>query len=200
MDPREGVGGRNGLNWVCTLGRRRSSGLRCSLAAEIAAPSPPCRQHPHLHLRPPSFPEPDPCPSLESASFEVLSHCRAEATLGQDQKGEAPFPFMHSVQRLPLPRLHTPRLLAAGHCSAQVLLIFRLLGDPPHCPLGPVSPAPSSPPLWTDSLSLLFSVIFQEANFSEPLTPSFSLCPGQFCLFHVMCGFAASVLLRATQR
>ena len=160
MDPREGVGGRNGLKWVCTLGRRRSSGLRCSLAAEIAAPSPPCRQHPHLHLRPPSFPEPDPCPSLESASFEVLSHCRAEATLGQDQKGEAPFPFMHSVQRLPLPHLHTPRLLAAGHRSAQVLLIFRLLGDPPHCPRGPVSPAPSPAPLWTDSLSLLFSVIF----------------------------------------
>lgn len=144
------------------LGRRRSSGLRSSLAADTVPPFPLCRQHPHLHLRPPSCPEPDPCPSLGLAPFEVLSLCRAEAALGQDQKGEAPFPFTHFAQSLPLPCLHVPPgswlLVTALHRHC---LFFCLLCDPPHCPQGPpVSPAPSPPPLWTDSLSLLFSVIF----------------------------------------
>lgn len=114
----------------------------------LQAAAPPASQ-------PPSCPEPDPFPSLGSAPFEVLSHCRAEAALGEDQKGEAPFPFTHFVQRLPLPRLHLPpgsRLLATalhGH-----RLFFCVLGDPPHCPQGPlVSPAPSPRPLWMDSLS-----------------------------------------------
>ena len=194
-DPRAGVGCRNGLNWVCILGRRRSSGLRSSLAAETAPPFPPCRQH-LRHLPALSLTPSPPWGRLP------LRSCKAEAALGEDQKEEAPFPFTHFVQRLPLPRLHMPPgswlLVTALHRRG---LFFCVLGDPPHCPQGPlVSPAPSPPPLWTNFLSLLFSVLFQQASFSEPLTPSFSLCPGQFCLFHVICGFVASMLLRATQR
>ena len=192
-DPRAGVGCRNGLNWVCTLGRRRRR--NSPTLPSLQAATPPASQ-------PPSCPESDPFPTLGSVPFEVLSHCRAEAVLGEDQKGEAPFPFTHFVQRLPLPRLHMPPgswlLVTALHRHG---LFFCVLGDPPHCPQGPlVSPAPSPPHLWTDSLSLISSVLFQQASFSESLTPSFSLCPGQFCLVHVMCGFVASMLLRATQR
>ena len=152
-------------------GRRQEwtqQGLRFGEKAELGAQvQPRCRNSPTLPSpqaasQTPSCPEPDPFPSLGSVPFEVLSHCRAEAALAEDQKGEAPFPFTHFVQRLPLPRLHMPPgswlLVTALHRHC---LFFRVLGDPPHCPQGPlVSPAPSLPPVWMNFLSLLLSVIF----------------------------------------
>lgn len=82
------------------LGRRQSSGLRPGLAAETAPSSPPCRQHSHLHLRPPSCPEPGPCPLPGVSFLEVLGHCRAEAAWGRDQERRSPlFLFSHILSR-----------------------------------------------------------------------------------------------------
>ena len=144
-DPRAGGQRQEWTQLGLHLGRRRSSGLRSSLAADTVPPFPLCRQHPHLHLRPPSCPEPDPCPSLGSAAFEVLSLCRAEAALGQGQKGEAPFPFTHFAQRLPLPRLYMPPgswLLVTAlhrHCLFFCLCVtFPTASRGPLCPLLPL--------------------------------------------------------------
>ena len=84
-------------------------------------------------------------PSLGSAAFEVLSLCRAEAALGQGQKGEAPFPFTHFAQRLPLPRLYMPPgswLLVTAlhrHCLFFCLCVtFPTASRGPLCPLLPL--------------------------------------------------------------
>lgn len=154
--PEQGVGGRNGLNWVCTWGEGRAQGSGPASPAETASSLPSLQAALPPASQTTSCPEPGPCPSLGSASLSVLSHCRAEAALGRDQKGEALF-LSHILSRGFLSsRLgKRPWFLAAGHRPAQPLLIFHLLGDPPHCPGAPVSPAPPLLLSGLDSLSLL---------------------------------------------